>query len=971
GEFVWTKFVGTDGATGAQGPQGVPGTSAYTWIRYATSAGGADMSTSPAGMTYIGVLTTDTNVLPAVGEFVWTKFVGDNGLSVWIAYSANADGSSMTLTPQANSKYIGIKTAASRPDTYEGYDWTQYRGNDGADGADGQSVYVAYSANADGSSMTTTKQADTKFIGIATGTSTPATYEGYSWFQLVGDTGATGATGLKGDKGDTGDSVWFAYAKDGIGTDMSTTWSAGLDYVGFATGTSQPDLASAYAWSKFVGPQGPKGDNAYVHIRYSAKSNGGNADGSEMTTTVNTYIGIYTDNNATASTNPSKYTWGQLKGDKGDKGDEGTSQYVNIRYATSDAGADFDDDPAGMSYLGILVTTTSDHEDIDNPAKYTWVKFVGPQGPKGNPGTNGTNGDYVKVVPHATKEKVLVLTLYRGEADESDPENIKPAGSVIASYEIPYCGYGIAAIEENEKYVQFNILDNTGETPVTKGYRLGKTKVVPTSIKIANPVFDGVIAGYSGANGGVQTLKLHVSPSDALLTPGNVHIDYVGKGTISSITRAADDRFNDKAFFNVTGVTRTDATKGDWDVTFTVNQNALEEGATPESISTLFTGMLFDVCVTYPKNPESLNTILSSDSDYELPESYSDWATSYSRSTNSFTFTNKPMVLNNFEVTMTPATATITSNVANVEAVSNLLITSEYNYPSSYVDVSDHTVTARAFDKNGNPLDNLAGFDTSGKAYYTSLTRDAGTVANAAYSYILKPNQAGFTALRAANLATFAVGCKIVFTISVRYSYNGTYGAEPETFTVTVTYDDDPLDLPSFNATLNRVNGWVHGTNSASDVEYCVYASQVGSIPTVPGDEIPYSNGISTALVNNSANNYGSIMYSGKSIYNHLATNGYDVENAVIKYEYTLIKEYMRTKNSGITGVAWGDWKDVTPGTHIEVAPNGQISITTAYNPGSGALNKNKEDGMIQVECVITIDNRTWGTFYLVIRTQD
>lgn len=74
-------FMASASPTGAQGN---PGTSSYTWIRYAASdspASMADTSTDMTGMTYIGIAKTTTNSEPtSVSAFApWRRFVGTDG----------------------------------------------------------------------------------------------------------------------------------------------------------------------------------------------------------------------------------------------------------------------------------------------------------------------------------------------------------------------------------------------------------------------------------------------------------------------------------------------------------------------------------------------------------------------------------------------------------------------------------------------------------------------------------------------------------------------------------------------------------------------------------------------------------------------------------------------------------------------------------------------------------------------------
>ena len=74
------------------------------------------------------------------------------------------------------------------------------------------------------------------------------------------------------------------------------------------------------------GIQGPKGDNgrnSYFHIKYSSVANPTSSN--QMTETPSTYIGTYTDDIETDSTDPKKYSWTKIKGDTGAKGETGAT----------------------------------------------------------------------------------------------------------------------------------------------------------------------------------------------------------------------------------------------------------------------------------------------------------------------------------------------------------------------------------------------------------------------------------------------------------------------------------------------------------------------------------------------------------------------------------------------------------------------------------------------------------------------
>ncbi|WP_414146361.1 collagen-like protein, partial [Lactococcus lactis] len=116
-------------------------------------------------------------------------------------------------------------------------------------------------------------------------------------------------------------------------------------YIGQYTDFMQDDSTkpSDYTWSLIRGndgergPQGLKGDpgatgipgqagadgkTSYLHIAYATNSTG--TVGFDVSNaTGKTYIGQYTDFTSADSTDPSKYTWSLIKGDKGDKGERG------------------------------------------------------------------------------------------------------------------------------------------------------------------------------------------------------------------------------------------------------------------------------------------------------------------------------------------------------------------------------------------------------------------------------------------------------------------------------------------------------------------------------------------------------------------------------------------------------------------------------------------------------------------------
>ncbi len=126
------------------------------------------------------------------------------------------------------------------------------------------------------------------------------------------------------------------------------------------------------------GPKGVDGTSQYVHIRYSAASNG-----NPMTTTPQSntaYIGIAVTTSATAPTGYTSYTWSLYKGPKGDTGGQGiqgppgvdgTTTYTWVKYADDNLGGNMADSPAGKRYIGLAFNKTTQTEST-SASDYQW-----------------------------------------------------------------------------------------------------------------------------------------------------------------------------------------------------------------------------------------------------------------------------------------------------------------------------------------------------------------------------------------------------------------------------------------------------------------------------------------------------------------------------------------------------------------------------------------------------------------------
>ncbi|WP_028983339.1 tail fiber domain-containing protein [Sporolactobacillus terrae] len=158
--YTWVKIQGPSGPkgdTGATGPQGVQGPKGadgkptFTWIKYATSSSGANMSDDPSGKTYIGIAYNKSTATESTNasDYQWSKFQGPQGVPgptgqtgatgptgsqgpvgppvyTWIKY-ADTPTSGMSDNP-TGKQYIGLaynRSSATESSNYADYQWAR------------------------------------------------------------------------------------------------------------------------------------------------------------------------------------------------------------------------------------------------------------------------------------------------------------------------------------------------------------------------------------------------------------------------------------------------------------------------------------------------------------------------------------------------------------------------------------------------------------------------------------------------------------------------------------------------------------------------------------------------------------------------------------------------------------------------------------------------------------------------------
>ena len=234
---------------------------------------------------------------------------------------------------------------------------------------------------------------------------------------IAGATGATGpqgVLGLQGPKGDRGvqgpkgadgktSYTHIAYANSADGATDFTVSNSNRAYIGMYVDFSETDSTNPgdYAWSKIKGADGANGTpgkagadgkTPYFHVAY-ANNAAGTSGFSTTNSTNKLYIGQYTDYTQADSTDPKKYAWTKIKGDKGDTGESGVGvksidvqYYLSTSSTTLTGGSWSTTAPAWVNgkYMWSKTVTTLSNGGVEES------KPVCITGAKGSTGTSGT-----------------------------------------------------------------------------------------------------------------------------------------------------------------------------------------------------------------------------------------------------------------------------------------------------------------------------------------------------------------------------------------------------------------------------------------------------------------------------------------------------------------------------------------------------------------------------------------------------
>ena len=261
--YTWSKYkgetgaqgekgdTGETGATGAQGPKGDTGATgnginSITYYYKVTTT-----QTAPSASS---ITSTTIPSLTSTNRYLWQKEVID------FTDSAVADKTTVLLLAVYGETGATGPTGPQGPTGPEGPQGPQ--GIQGPTGANGTSTYfyVRYSANSNGSGMTTTPQTNTKYMGVASTTSStaPSSYSAYTWTLIKGADGANGSPGANGENGKTS-YVHIKYSEDGVTFTPAEENGYGLGekpsaYIGQYVDYTEADSTNFddYHWYKFT-----------------------------------------------------------------------------------------------------------------------------------------------------------------------------------------------------------------------------------------------------------------------------------------------------------------------------------------------------------------------------------------------------------------------------------------------------------------------------------------------------------------------------------------------------------------------------------------------------------------------------------------------------------------------------------------------------------------------------------------------
>lgn len=197
------------------------------------------------------------------------------------------------------------------------------------------------------------------------------------WCLLIGYVFPAGSTGLS----HAGSGVFDMDTGVRLEAGLNFCWAAdaegcGLRAYQFAASTGAtmqfaPPAVELVDGTESAWVAGPRGARTYLHLRYS--NDGGATFTASGGTVPGSFLGVYSDDDETASTDVADYTWSQIRGTDGTS-IPGTSAYVHLKYS-NDGGASFTASAGEVPGTWLGQYTDGTLADSTDPTVYTWARI--------------------------------------------------------------------------------------------------------------------------------------------------------------------------------------------------------------------------------------------------------------------------------------------------------------------------------------------------------------------------------------------------------------------------------------------------------------------------------------------------------------------------------------------------------------------------------------------------------------------
>ena len=341
------------------------------------------------------------------------------------------------------------------------------------------------------------------------GTSASASTQPSSWSQTVPESISQGTwLWVKTTYSDGSDATTKSYVGTD-GDDGKSVYVKSADKTGDTTtvvltdGTNDTTLTITDGTDGKNGTPGTNGLSGYVHTAW-ANSADGATDFSTTVSTNKTYLGVYTDNTQADSTDPTKYSWSLIKGQKGDTGPQGPTgkgvSSITEYYALNNDSANA---PSDSSFSTGVKTPTESNKYVWNYELITYTDSSTSKTAKHIAATYGMTGS-------AGKGITSIVDYYAVNNSTTAPDDgsfstavVTPTASNRYLWNYELTTYTDSTTSKTGKRVigVYGEKGNKGDTPSITATKSGGT----TTIKVDGTTIATVDDGTDGTTPTVTT----------------------------------------------------------------------------------------------------------------------------------------------------------------------------------------------------------------------------------------------------------------------------------------------------------------------------------------------------------------------------------------------------------------------------------------------------------------------------------